>query len=42
MAVKVTSLTAHETPLSVVPRPTGTTDMDTGGATTDYHVEELV
>ena len=41
MAVKVTSLTAHETPLSAVPRPTGTTDIDMGGATTDYHVEEL-
>ena len=41
MAVKVTSLTAHETPLSAVPRPTGTTDIDMDGATTDYHVEEL-
>ena len=41
VAVKVTSLTAHETPLSVVPRPTGTTDIDMGGAITHYHVEEL-
>ena len=39
--VKVTSLTAHVDSLSVVPRPTVTTDMDMGGSTPTIHVEGL-
>ena len=41
MAVKIISLTAHGTPLLAVTRPTNTTAIDMGGATTDIHVEGL-
>ena len=37
MVVKVILLTAHGTPLLAVTRPTDTTDIDMGGATTDIH-----